>query len=215
MARIAAGPTAEQRREQILDAAMTVFAQKGYKVATTKEIADLVGVTPPLLYSYFPSKRELLAAVVAERASIGGGASILEAEEARVAPLEQLRRWSVDLFRRMDAAANAPAFRVMAMEGMHDEELGCVFSADMERVKQPLICYLRRLSEQGRVRAIDPEVVAEIFMNTISSIALHHTKGAQRFPQAPVQMIATFVDLMLHGMAVPGAGADAGGADPH
>jgi AcrR family transcriptional regulator len=56
--------TAKRRREQILDAAMEVFAEKGFAMATTAEIAREASVAEGTIYNYFPSKRELFVAVI-------------------------------------------------------------------------------------------------------------------------------------------------------
>jgi AcrR family transcriptional regulator len=58
---------AEWRREQLLDAAMSVFGSKGVEAASTREVAAAAGVTPGLLYHYFESKEALAVAVVTER----------------------------------------------------------------------------------------------------------------------------------------------------
>jgi AcrR family transcriptional regulator len=55
------------RREQLLNAAMSVFGSKGVEAASTREVAAAAGVTPGLLYHYFESKEALAVAVIAER----------------------------------------------------------------------------------------------------------------------------------------------------
>ena len=55
---------AEERRRQILEAAATVFARHGYHQARTREIAREAGIAEGTIYNYFPSKRELLLAIV-------------------------------------------------------------------------------------------------------------------------------------------------------
>jgi len=57
----------EDRREQIIDAAMRVFAQKGYSKATNKDIAREAGITTGLIYYYFDSKEALLKAILEAR----------------------------------------------------------------------------------------------------------------------------------------------------
>jgi AcrR family transcriptional regulator len=52
------------RRQQILDAALAVFSEKGFAEATNEEIAQIAGIAPGTIYNYFPSKRELLVEVV-------------------------------------------------------------------------------------------------------------------------------------------------------
>ncbi|MBN9799688.1 MULTISPECIES: TetR/AcrR family transcriptional regulator [Pseudonocardia] len=56
-----------QRREQILDTALEVFATGGFHASSTKEIARRVGVSEPTLFHYFGSKQALLVAVLQAR----------------------------------------------------------------------------------------------------------------------------------------------------
>ena len=54
----------KQRKQQILDAALTIFSRKGFAEATTAEIARTAGIAEGTIYKYFPSKRELMVAVI-------------------------------------------------------------------------------------------------------------------------------------------------------
>src|SRR5487761_871977 len=54
----------EDRREQIIDAAMRVFAQKGFSRATNRDVAREAGITTGLIYYYFDNKEALLQAVL-------------------------------------------------------------------------------------------------------------------------------------------------------
>jgi len=51
--------TAAARREVIAGAAATLFAERGYRGASIEEIARGSGVTPPVVYEHFESKRDL------------------------------------------------------------------------------------------------------------------------------------------------------------
>ena len=50
---------AERRRQQILDVACAVFANRGFHATSMDDIAAAAGVTKPVLYQHFPSKRAL------------------------------------------------------------------------------------------------------------------------------------------------------------
>ncbi|MCZ7524941.1 MAG: TetR/AcrR family transcriptional regulator [Acidimicrobiia bacterium] len=50
---------AEQRRRQLLDVARDVFGQRGFHATSMDDVADAAGVTKPVLYQHFPSKRAL------------------------------------------------------------------------------------------------------------------------------------------------------------
>ena len=55
---------ADVRRQQLLDVAMAVFAARGFTATTMDEIAEAAGVTKPLLYQHFDSKRALYLELV-------------------------------------------------------------------------------------------------------------------------------------------------------
>jgi len=63
-----AKPRQLRRRREIMDAAAEVFARKGYHAATTRDIADRLGMQPGSLYYYFESKE----AALEEICRIGG-----------------------------------------------------------------------------------------------------------------------------------------------
>jgi AcrR family transcriptional regulator len=54
----------EVRRERLLEAAASVFAERGYEAARIEQIADAAGVSAGLLYRHFAGKRELYAELV-------------------------------------------------------------------------------------------------------------------------------------------------------
>jgi AcrR family transcriptional regulator len=56
---------AEHRRQQILDAALRVFSDKGYGAATVPDIAREAGVAVGTIYNYYDSKRDLLMSLIA------------------------------------------------------------------------------------------------------------------------------------------------------
>jgi TetR/AcrR family transcriptional regulator len=67
MTTIASTPTrlpAAERREAIVDAALRVFSEGSYRGTTTAEIAREAGVSEPILYRHFASKRDLYLAAI-------------------------------------------------------------------------------------------------------------------------------------------------------
>jgi AcrR family transcriptional regulator len=55
----------EERREEILDAALAVFAQHGLEGSSTEEIAKLAGISQPYVFRLFGTKKGLFTAVIA------------------------------------------------------------------------------------------------------------------------------------------------------
>ena len=58
--------TGEQRREQLLEVAARIFAERGYQATTMDDVAEAAGVTKPLLYQHFNSKKDLYLELVDE-----------------------------------------------------------------------------------------------------------------------------------------------------
>ena len=56
--------SAPDRQQQLLEAALNVFSRKGFKGATTREIAAAAGVTEAIIFQHFPSKEALYSAVL-------------------------------------------------------------------------------------------------------------------------------------------------------
>ncbi|HUI48115.1 MAG TPA: TetR/AcrR family transcriptional regulator [Acidimicrobiia bacterium] len=57
---------ADQRRQQLFDVARERFAQQGFHATSMDEIAEAAGVTKPVLYQHFPSKRALYVELLEE-----------------------------------------------------------------------------------------------------------------------------------------------------
>src|SRR5438105_9768858 len=60
-----------ERREAIVAAAIRLFSEKGFRGTTTRELAAAVGVTEPVLYEHFKTKRDLYDAIVGAKAEEG------------------------------------------------------------------------------------------------------------------------------------------------
>ncbi|MFC5799399.1 TetR/AcrR family transcriptional regulator [Streptomyces formicae] len=69
------------RERQMLDAAVRTFGQRGYRAASMDEIAELAGVSKPLVYLYLNSKEDLFTACIRREAG-----ALVEAVRAAVEP---------------------------------------------------------------------------------------------------------------------------------
>lgn len=91
-----------ERERQILDAAATVFAERGFQQASMDAVAERVGVTKPVLYTHFGSKDGLLLACIAR-----ARADLLQVTMSAVAeatgPEDALRRGTRAFFDYLDA----------------------------------------------------------------------------------------------------------------
>jgi AcrR family transcriptional regulator len=203
MARIAAGPASEERRHQIMEAALRVFADKGYSAATTKDIAHEAGVTPGLIYHYFEDKRALLAAILTERSPVGVAAEALAAEGMdELDPRVLLPLLVTKLLERLEAAENSGPFHVLMGEAMHDPEMRRLFNDRTASVVESLAGYLGRQMERGRLRQLNPTLVAQLLLGSIMSCVIRRvlTHDPALTSYTREHIAATVADLVLSGL---------------
>src|SRR5215471_53176 len=60
-----------ERRAAIVAEAIRLFAEKGFRGTTTRELAAALGVTEPVLYQHFKTKRDLYTAIIESKAREG------------------------------------------------------------------------------------------------------------------------------------------------
>jgi AcrR family transcriptional regulator len=110
---------AARRRRQLLDIARRTFADRGYHVTSMNDIAAAAGVTKPVLYQHFRSKRELYLELLDD---VGGHlmAAIDDATGSATGPREQVEAGFRAYFRFV--AGNEDAFRVLFGGGTRRDE---------------------------------------------------------------------------------------------
>jgi len=139
----------EERRQQVLAAALTVFSTSGYHAASMDEIAEEAGVSKPVLYQHFPGKLELYLELLDS-----GLQDLLAAARMALASTSDnaLRgRAMVDAFLTFAVAPDS-AFRLVFESDMANEdavrERVAVANQELERMTAEVIAEDTGLSEQ-------------------------------------------------------------------
>jgi AcrR family transcriptional regulator len=130
----------EGRRGQILDAALSVFAEKGYEAGTMREIAAIVGVSEPALYRHYSGKEALLLDLVTtagERISTEARARLTDIDSSNLR--ESLRQL---LHVRRKGGDNKFIMRTLMDAAPHNEAMRLTFR---ERFGLPMIENVRFL----------------------------------------------------------------------
>ena len=139
--------TADARRRQLFDVALSLFAQHGYAAATMDDIAEAAGVTKPLVYQHFESKRALYLELmdVFSRELV---TRIVKATANAQGPRQQVEQGFAAYFELM--LGNEEAFRLLyGRDAPDDAELG----ESLRRVEETLAQAIDSLIDAG----LDPE----------------------------------------------------------
>lgn len=154
----------EQRRKQILDAAITCFARKGFHETTMAEIAAEAGVSDTLAYRYFSGKDEIIDAAVKEWRST----TIVSADGAEDLRglLETLVTQNISRFDQPEAmrALMNVQFRSWA-EALHDEGLRTEVVERWRHHVEVVEGLVVRAQEQGQIPStLDTKAMARVML---------------------------------------------------
>jgi len=158
---------AEEKRRTILDAAVRVFARKGFHTSRVGDIAEEAGVAHGLLYHYFSSKDEVLETIFKEHWT-----ALLDrvhrAEETGDDPVEQLRGITRAMFHSW--VEEPDVVRVVISEIARTEAI----SEHVGELVRP-IGAIRRVIERGQASGVfrsdlDADLAAIIFYGGIDEL---------------------------------------------
>ena len=154
----------EQRREQLIDAALAVILKDGYRGVSIEAIAREAGVTRPVVYDHFPNLARLLHALVEreERFSLAQLEEVVPHDPAEGDPVEFL---SAGVRRFLDAVTSRPAtwrLILLPLEGTPEIVRDHV-ERNRERICKQIEGVVRWSSEQGQLPAdLDVELTARV-----------------------------------------------------
>lgn len=188
------------RRTQLLQAAETVFAAKGYHGATTREIAQAADVSEGTLYNYFASKRDLFTGLMISRAD----ALIESIAEVRADSVEgAMAQLLAGQFTRMRAHHH---FRLFLQEARLDPDLNRALVEDvLPRISREVKRLMATLMDAGIMRRVDPEIANWTLISAVVGLALFADLGAAPVLEAiSAEALAEQVsDIFIHGLRGP------------
>ncbi|HET8912958.1 MAG TPA: TetR/AcrR family transcriptional regulator [Ktedonobacteraceae bacterium] len=158
----------EDRREQIIKAAMHVFAQKGYARATNRDVAREAGITTGLIYYYFESKEALLKAVLEERSPFQILAQITP-EMLELPPEILLPQLILRVLRIVENEEFLGILRVLLSELLHDPQMLSLPTTFIQRMLSFLGMYFQAQISKGTVR---PDIKADVVTHMMAGSIL-------------------------------------------
>lgn len=208
MARRPAPPGAD-RRQQILDAALDVFAEQGYDAATTKDIAARADVTHGLIYFYFKNKEDLFAAACDyQTALVAEQIEHIERVGADASPEMALRHLITHLVRLLIAPRTLSLIRVMMRSSLIMPEGEKVDMEARERLylfgrslKDSVRSMLDSLVSRGALREIDVALASSMLLSATIHEMVTRAKTPESDAMDSAEELANHIaDLFIFGL---------------
>jgi TetR/AcrR family transcriptional regulator, transcriptional repressor of aconitase len=202
----------DQRRRSILEAALPLFARKGFAATTTKDLAAAAGISEALLYRHFPSKEALY------REILRVGAREIDPFLARLKSLEPSTSSLVHLVHLMvHRLTSDPGDAVVPWEIKHrllfhshldDGEFARLVFDYISKTVQPVFeSCLRAAEAAGDVAATPVEPANRFwFVQQLTSVIACSRLSGKAFPYLgdPAEVRRQVIEFMLRGIGLKG-----------
>ena len=195
----------EARPQELLDAALELFVEKGFAATRSEEVAARAGVAKGTLYLYYPSKEDLLKTVVRENLSalIAEGATIAGSFEGPTQELLVLlmKTW-------WERVGNTPAsgiFKIILTEMGNFPDFASFYVKEVIEPGQQLFTgVIERGIASGELRPVNVFETVHVLIFPMLMLCLHrHSLGACGQMAAlldPDSFIETHVDVVVRGL---------------
>jgi AcrR family transcriptional regulator len=193
---------AQVRRAAIVEAAIKLFSEKGFRGTTTRELAAAVGVSEPVLYQHFATKSDLYAAIIDTKSQ--DVRSLTESLESYVR-LGDDRAFLTHLADTiLDFHEQDPGYlRLLLFSGLEKHDLADRFHERQARgFLQAVIAYIEGRVKQGAFRdGLDPCLIAMSFIGMVAHYGLERVLSEKTdWPQDRKTVVDGMVSIFLDGV---------------
>jgi AcrR family transcriptional regulator len=193
----------QQRRAQILTAAMACFARQGYHATSMDDVVRQSGLSVGAIYSYFASKEELFLALSDDRAE--QTLVYLNRVFRRPGPMAEKSREAVDYFFRLLSDDLIPLARVnveFLSEAAKSERIKTRQLQRCEGIRHFVCWLLTEAQQRGEVRAdVDVPAAAELMLALSEGILLLSVAGLRKVDLEALK--PAYMSLLNAGLSSP------------
>lgn len=192
----------QQHRQEILAAALTLFAEKGFQNVSMQEIAAAAEFATGTLYKFFPSKEDLFFELLEATAEEGLGVAIpaLDGPEDELVKLSRFIRLHERIIREQ-----GPALRLYVLESTGRCLPGPRVEAKKKEIDQRVVSSLSRVIaagiSRGSINDVDPLMTARCLHYSLEALILA-TVGESQATDV-TDDLAKLQDVFFKGLVKP------------
>ncbi|HJS81061.1 MAG TPA: TetR/AcrR family transcriptional regulator [Vitreimonas sp.] len=193
---------AEARPEEILEAALAEFNERGFEAARMEDIGKRAGLSKAGVYLYFPSKMALLEALIEARVSPLATQAQTLAQAGKDDPLAALRLLArVAAHRIADPNVFAVPRLVIGLSGRFPQIAEYYRTHVVEKARGALEALIDAAIAKQQIRAVDKGAVVRAFIGPMFFEAMwtHVLRGESALAE-PEKLIEQHFDILLNGL---------------
>ena len=189
------------KRQDIIKAAIEVFARNGFRGTTTRDLASHAEVNEAIIFRHFNTKQELYRAILEQKLNQGQDAHCEEVQQLAKAGNDEefFENFGNQFLERHEQ--DSTFMRLLMFSALEGHELSEMFLTSIAG-RNPLASYIERRMDDGAFRRMDPNLAARailgMFVAYIQMQEIFGRKKEKRFERNEV--VKTFVSIFLAGM---------------
>jgi AcrR family transcriptional regulator len=191
--------TEDDTRTKILQAALQLFAKRGYEGTTTKDLAKSAGVAEGTLFRHFNNKKAILIEV-----ATAGWVDILTDLLTELSEMGSYKAVSQVMRRRMlNMRKNSDLMRVCFVEAQYHPELReSIQSEVINKMTDVAEAFFETAMDKGIYRRMNPKIVAKVFLGifAIAGFSEETIMNPDASPKAMQEMAEGISDIFLRGV---------------
>ncbi|MBI3160168.1 MAG: TetR/AcrR family transcriptional regulator [Chloroflexi bacterium] len=188
-----------ETRQKILDAAVKVFAAKGYHEARVDEIVVESGTSKGAVYFHFPSKQEIFLAVIDKFVALleRNLTEAIDQEEYGIAQVEVALRVCLETFEKYRNLAKILLIQATGLGDAFEEKLMEIH----DRFARLIAHHLDLAVSNGEIPPIDTEVAGQVWMGAVYHVVIRWVRTGE--PE-PVRALPTLRQMLLQSVGILG-----------
>lgn len=193
-----------ERRQVIVDSASSLFAERGFRGVTTRELARSAGVSEPVLYEHFRTKEDLYSAIIDHAKQQKDGEEDPHALLDAMASIEDPRVYFLKLANLIaDFHTTHPEYiRQVLFAALEGHQLADLcFERNSGPVFAKVAAYLKSRMTTGQLRSTEPTIAARAIVGAIMQYCLFELHfGFRTVRASKKRTLEGIVDLFLNGI---------------
>jgi len=192
----------EDRRAAIMEAAIRLFSERGFRGTTTRALADAVGVSEPILYEHFKSKRDLFEAIIDVKSREGVARATALLKPLAEAGQDRDLLIALSEFVCQCHTEDQAYGRLLLLAALEGPELGDIFYERQREAHEMLAVYFADRIRAGVFREVDPTVAARVFLGMATELGMNRMlyRGAAALGSVH-EVVEQMVDVFLKGVS--------------
>jgi AcrR family transcriptional regulator len=173
----------DERREQLLLAALKVFSRRGLAATKIGDIASEAGLSHGLVYHYFQSKDEIFTELV-RRAAQSSAYALLQAEQMPLAPLEKIKEINRMVLQSISTTNEAAYYFFLMVQAMISDTIPAEAQQYVHNVTVPTEVLMRIIiagQATGEIHPGNPYDYVMAYWSTIQGLAVYKITAGDRF----------------------------------